>query len=116
VWALAVPARRRAEPAASVADLSEADRRLAALGGALAAARPAAARALLRDVDRHLATASSPPGETSRTRWARDMLLDTARVRGEFMRGEVVVADGWCLARSEAALCVYLHALDCARC
>jgi hypothetical protein len=85
--------------------LSDSDRRLARLGAAIVAADPARARALLRVVETAAGAIRLSPGRVRRC------MLHPARVQGDFARGDVVTADGWVIARSEAALCVYLEAL-----
>ncbi len=93
-------------------ELSEPDRVLASLGATLAAADPSGYRALRREAALGVAFASLAPGSRSRAQRARSRLLDRTRIQADFARGRVVVANGWVLARSEAAAAAYLHALS----
>jgi hypothetical protein len=94
----APPPTRAGGPFLSVSDL-----RLAALGARLAAERPELARRLARRLGRRFGSHGAAH--------ARLALLDPARIRGELARGATVTVDGWLLARSEAAVCVYLDRL-----
>ena len=79
---------------------------LAAFGARLEAAnRDTADRlfAYARQASGHYTRRPSSPDD------ACAALLEEARVRREFRSGQTQSVDGWMLARSEAAACVFLH-------
>ena len=91
--------------------LTPAQARLAAFGARLEAADPDTADrlfALACDTSRRHAGWLSGPND------ACTALLEETRVRQDFYAGQTQSIDGWMLARSEAAACVFLHRLGCA--
>lgn len=90
--------------------LPAAAQRLARLGARLMADDPAIARALIAEAERELA--GCPDGDVARLALrTRARFLNPARVAQDLARGDVVVVDGWQLARCEMCACAYLHAL-----
>lgn len=88
--------------------LSVSDRQIAGLGARFARQDPAAARELGQWAASQLPRRSEIFGVRRQAAAARARLLDRARLADEFAREEVVLADGWLLARSEVALAVHL--------
>lgn len=103
---------RAARDARSPRALPPADRAIAALAVGFQHSQPAAAARIARSV-----AAELPPrvrwfaSPEQKARQARAQLLAGARVAAELARGDVALLDGWVLARSEAALAVYLRDL-----
>jgi hypothetical protein len=91
--------------------LFESDRLIASLGRCLEEENPAEARSLLRWVEARLPAWASLAPRRRRAWIARERLLTRQRLDEEFERGDVILIDGWVLARSEGALAVYLSSL-----
>jgi hypothetical protein len=88
--------------------LSESESRIASLGRHLIANDPGRAEQLIRWVESQLPLWGRVAAPARRARIARERLLTARRLDRDFERHEVVVIDGWVLARSEAAVAVYL--------
>lgn len=89
--------------------LTGSDLALATIGTRLSADRPEVAEALRRQVANRLAL--DQPAEVPQAQRARWHFLRPERLRAEFERDDTVEVDGWLLARSEAAVCVFLSRL-----
>lgn len=107
--AAASGARARAPGSAPPLPSDPSDRRIARLGAVLWREDPATARRLARLADAQLPAWLRLAGPSRRARALRPRLLAPARLAGELDRGEVLVLDGWVLARSEAAVAAWLH-------
>jgi hypothetical protein len=97
-----------ARTASATTHLTAGDRRLAALGARLRARDPILAATLAREAE---AVLGPPVGRADAARRTRATLLAPARVRADLAEGATALADGWLLARSEAAACVHLSRL-----
>jgi len=92
--------------------LTESDRLIASVAGPFAARNPGDARRIARWVEAQLPASRPPRGTGARAALVRAHLLQPARIAEELERDDVMMLDGWVLARSEAAAAIYLHALD----
>ena len=94
-----------------VAEFSDSELRIASLGRQFASEEPLQARRLMGWVEAELPLWLRFSEPARRSRIARELLLTPRRLRRDFDRAEVVVIDGWVLARTEGAVAVYLNAL-----
>ncbi|MBW2274337.1 MAG: hypothetical protein JRG96_13780 [Deltaproteobacteria bacterium] len=91
--------------------LTESDRLIASVAGPYAARHPDSASRITRWAEAQLPPARRPRTAQASAALVRAHLLQPARIARELARDEVMVLDGWVLARSEGAAAVYLHAL-----
>lgn len=91
--------------------LSESDRLIASLGRKLAEDDPETAARLARLVAERMPALDALASAEERARAVRQQLLVGSRLAAEFDAGDVIVIDGWMLARSEATAAVYLDLL-----
>ena len=91
--------------------LSESDLLIASLGRQLAVQDAGAAALLASWVEEQMAARYAHASAGERARIARRQLLTRSRLTAEFDAGDVILVDGWTLARSEAAVAAYLDSL-----
>ena len=92
--------------------VTESNRRIAALGRRFEAEDPVAARRLAREVEAQVGFWGLGTSCERRARIARARLLVRRRIGAEFSRGDVLLIDGWMLARSEGAVAAYISSLE----
>ena len=95
----------------STQGLSASDLGIASLGSHLRRTDPSAAKELLREVEEELPAFSPLISSRRRAGLVRERFLDRSRRNADLDREEIVVIDGWVLARSEGAAAVYLSHL-----
>ncbi len=103
--------RRDAQGSHSSGGLSGSDLRIASLGAQLGAEDPTLVESLRHEVESELPSWSSLASRRRRAGLVRERFLDRGRRNADLDREEIVVVDGWVLARSEAAAAVYLDSL-----
>lgn len=85
---------------------------IAALAAERATHLDGGARRIVAEVEASLPSALRQGPVRARAAHARRLLLSRRRIESELARNDVVVLDGWVLARSEAELAIYLHHLQ----
>jgi hypothetical protein len=91
--------------------LDESESRIASLGGHLQAKDPELAFQLMAEAESEMPAWSSIASRRRRAGLVQDRLLDPSRRNADLDREQIVLIDGWVLARSEAAAAVYMNAL-----
>jgi hypothetical protein len=91
--------------------LTESDRLIASVAGPYTARDPRAARRIARWAEAQLPASRRPRSAGASAALVRTHLLRPTRIAEELARDDVMMLDGWVLARSEAAAAIYLHAL-----
>jgi hypothetical protein len=107
---LRLPTGVRFRGRAGAAPLDAAGRAVADLAADFARAHPEHARRIVRAVEASLPTGARFARPAHRVTLARARLLRARRVEAELAAGDVILLDGWVLARSEAAFAIYAHA------
>lgn len=92
-------------------ELCESDRLIASLGRRLRSSEPATAACLSREVEARLPGWSAFASRRRRAALVRARFLNRRQRDADLEREEIVLVDGWVLARSEAAAAVYLSLL-----
>jgi hypothetical protein len=92
--------------------LADSESLVATLGEQLLREDPATARLLARWVESELPLWARIASPSRRGRLAREHLLTPPRIGRDFERDETLTIDGWVLARTEAAVAVYLSYLS----
>jgi hypothetical protein len=93
------------------ARLSDRELRIATLGRQFAMEEPLQAHRLMGWVEARLSPWLRFTAPARRARIARELLLTPRRLSRDFDRADVVIIDGWVLARTEGAVAVYLNSL-----